>query len=114
MPRNDGLDDGELAAAQVLGELLERRELEDPADRGDLLGHRPRPVEPRVQHLGRALPREEQDAGVDLGDRVQLELERRHDAEVAAAAAQRPEQLGLVLVVDAAELPVGGDELDRE
>ena len=67
-----------------------------------------------MQHLGRALPGEEQDAGVDLGDRVQLHLERRHDAEVAAAPAQRPEELGLVLVVDAPELPVGRDQLDRE
>ena len=44
---------------------------------------------------GRAGRRE---AGHHLrADRVQLELERRHDAEVAAAAAQRPEQLGVLV-----------------
>ena len=46
-------------------------------------------------------------------DRVELDLERGDDPEVAAAAAQRPEQVGLVVGVDAAELAVGGDELDR-
>ena len=38
---------------------------------------------------------------------------RGHDAEVAAAAAQGPEQLGLVLGVGADEAALGGDELDR-
>ena len=71
------------------------------------------PLAPGVQHLGRALEREEHDAGVDLADREQVELERGDDAEVAAAAAQRPEELGLVVAVDAAQLAVGGDELDR-
>ena len=62
------------------------------------------PLAPRVQHLGGALAREEEDAGVDLRDRVELELERGDDAEVAAAAAERPEQLRLVVAVDAAQL----------
>jgi len=51
---------------------------------------------PRVQHLRRALPREEEDAGVDVRDRVELELERRDDAEVPAGAPECPEELGLV------------------
>ena len=55
------------------------------------------PLAPGVQHLGGALDGEEQHAGVDLAHRVEPELERGDDAEVAAAAAQRPEQLGLVL-----------------
>jgi hypothetical protein len=55
---------------------------------------------------------EEERAGVDLGDRQQLELERGDDAEVAAAAAQRPEQL-LVVGVDPALLAVDSDQLDR-
>ena len=48
---------------------------------------------PGVQHLGRALEREEHRARVELVDRVDVELDRGHDAEVAAAAAQRPEQV---------------------
>jgi hypothetical protein len=66
-----------------------------------------------MQHLGRALPREEEDAGMDIGNRVELHLERGDDSEVAAAAVQRPEEVGLVVVVDAAWGTVGRDELDR-
>ena len=109
-----GLDDDELLTTEEVRQLRERRELEDPAHRGDLVRHRPRPVEPRVQHLGRALPGEEEDARVDLRDLVELHLDRRHDAEVAAAAPKRPEELGIVLVVDAAQLAVGRHELDRD
>ena len=107
------MDDRERPAAHRLGDLVDRRELEDPPDRGDLVGHRPDPVPPGVEHLGRPLPREEQRSRVDLRDRVEAELERGHDAEVAAAAAERPEELGLVVGVHAAERAVGGDELDR-
>ena len=37
-PMYDRLDDREPAAAQRLRDLLDRRKLEDPADRGDLVG----------------------------------------------------------------------------
>ena len=68
---------------------------------------------PGVHDLGGPLEREEERARVDLRDREQLELERRDDAVVAAAAADGPEQVGLVVVVDAAQLAVGRDDLDR-
>jgi hypothetical protein len=45
-------------------------------------------------------------------NRLELELDRGDDAE-AAAAAQRPELVGLVIVVGADVLAVGGHELDR-
>jgi hypothetical protein len=67
-----------------------------------------------VQDLGAALPGEEEDAGVDRRDRVKVELERRDDAEVAAAAAaQPPEELRLRARVGADELAVTGHQLDR-
>ena len=72
------------------------------------------PRGPRLQHLLGALEREEERAGHDLGDRVEAELERGHDAEVAAATAHGPEQLGVVVGVDAAADAVGRDELDGE
>ena len=113
LPRNAASTTANDWPRSELGQLGHGRELEHAADRRDLVGHARQPLVPRVQDLARALEREEQDAGVDLVDRVQLELDRRHDAEVAAAAAERPEELGLVLGVDAAQLAVGGHELDR-
>src|SRR5438132_642324 len=73
----------------------------------------PGPRAPGGQHLVGALDREEQRARVELVDRLDLELDRGDDAEVAAASAQRPEQLGMVLVVGADEAVLGRDELDR-
>ena len=46
-------------------------------------------------------------------ERVQVELERRDDAEAAAAAAHRPEQVGVLVAARGAHRPVGGDDLDR-
>ncbi len=46
-------------------------------------------------------------------ERVELELERRDDPEVAAAAAQTPEQVGVLLLARDHELAVGGDDVTR-
>ena len=64
-----------------------------------------------MHDFGRALEREEQRARVQLRRGEQLELERRHDAVVPAASAHCPEQVGLVVVIDAAQLAVRGHEL---
>jgi hypothetical protein len=66
-----------------------------------------------VHDLGGALVREEQGARVDLRYGEQLELERGDHAVAAAPAAHGPEEVRLVVVVDAAELAVGRDDLDR-
>ena len=65
------------------------------------------------QHLGRLVQRPvDRSAEDDRPDRVQVVLERRGDAEVAAAATQPPEQLRISLGVDAPARTVGGDEVD--
>ncbi len=69
---------------------------------------------PGLQHLGVALDRPPEDAGVDLGERVEGQLEGGHDPEAASAAAQRPEEVGLGVAVDAQRTAVGGHELDGE
>jgi hypothetical protein len=56
---------------------------------------------------------EQEHARVDVLVRVQPELHRRHDAEVPAAAAQGPEELGVVVGRRAHELAGRRDELDR-
>ena len=72
------------------------------------------PLAPGGEDLARRAPTaRHQPAGVSSLDRVELELHRGHDAEAPAAAAQRPEQLGLVVGVGADVAAVGGDELDR-
>ena len=47
----------------------------------------------------------------DRADFVELKLERGHDTEVAAATAQRPQQVGLVLLIDIQLAPLGRDEV---
>src|SRR5439155_15803014 len=55
----------------------------------------------------------EQEAGDDGRDRVELELERGDDAEVAAAAPDAPEEVGILLGTGPHAPPVGGDDVDR-
>ncbi|MGH9183784.1 MAG: hypothetical protein ACRDZ9_08290 [Acidimicrobiales bacterium] len=43
---------------------------------------------------------------------VEAEREPGDDAEVAATAAKRPEQVGVLVAVGGADLAVGGDHLD--
>ena len=108
-----GLHQGEVPAAQRFGHLGKRREPQDAAQRGDLVRHRGGPRAPGVQHFGGALDREEQRPGVQLADRVQRHLQRGHHADAAAAAADRPEQVRLVIGVGAAEAAVRGHDLGR-
>ena len=76
------------------------------------LGHH---VAEAPQQLGGAGAREDREAGHHLRpDRVEPQLDRGHDAEVAAAAAQRPEQLGVLVGGRADRLAAGGDQLDGE
>ena len=105
-------DDDERSAAQRLGDVGDRRELQEPADRRDLIRHVFDPAPPCSQHLGSTLEREEQHAGVHLGNRIERELERRHDAERTTATSKRPVELRLVLCVCAHELAVCVHELD--
>ncbi len=63
-----------------------------------------------MQHLVGALESEEVRAGVELVDLDDAELDGGHDAEVPAAAAQCPEQLGLVLGVDADQLAAAHED----
>ena len=100
-------------AAQRLGHVGDRRRGDEADDRGDLVGEAGGPVAVGAHRLGADRGREEQGAGVDLGDREQVELQGGDDRVAAATAAQRPEQVGVVLGVDRARLAVGGDQLDR-
>ena len=72
--------------------------------RDDLPGH--------AEHVASLLKAPEQQAGLhDRADLVQAELEFSDHAEVAAAAADRPEQVGVLVRGGPADLPAGGDHL---
>jgi hypothetical protein len=67
------------------------------------------------QHRGRLLERVEPRPRRDeRADGMELELERRHDAEVRAGAAHAPEELRLLLRARADDVAVCCDELDLE
>ena len=108
------LDDDHLAAAEHLGHLRDRRDLEQPAERRHVLGRVARPLGPRAEHLAGALHRPDQPPGERLGDGVERDLELGHDAEAPTAAAKRPEEVRVRLRVCAENLAVGGDDLGRE
>ena len=67
-----------------------------------------------AEQVGRGVDRMRDQPAHDVGERVQPVREGRGDAEVPAAAAQRPEQIGVRVGVDLEHLAVGRDELDRE
>ena len=73
----------------------------------------PRPFAVAQQHRAGVTPVPHQRARVDLPERDEVELQRGDDAEAPSAAAQRPEQVRVVLVVGADMLAAGGHELDR-
>ena len=70
--------------------------------RGDEAGH------------GLRRRRQDEDAADDPGKLLEPIAEAGGDAEVPAAAPDRPEEVRLVVGVDSMELPVGGDDVGRQ
>ena len=103
----------ERLAAQRLGQLRNRRQREKAQLSRHLVGRARKPLAIRVGDLGAHLDRPGDHARIDLGHRVELDLERRHDAERPAAAAQGEEEVGIAAGVDPARLAVGRHDLDR-
>ena len=66
-----------------------------------MIGRAGHHLSPRRHDLVRVLELVAQDAAEDPADRVQCEREVDDDAEVASAAAQSPEQLGVLLLIGA-------------
>ena len=108
-----GHHDGVRAPAGEGRHVGDGREMQQRGPGHELVGERGPHGVPGVQHLVRALERKEVRTRVERVDLDDVELDGGHDAEVAAPAAQGPEQLGLTLGVDADQLAFGGDELER-
>ena len=91
-----------------------RRELELD-DRRELVGRGGRELAIEAQYLRRGFERVEDRPGEhDRPDRMQAILERRDDAEVTAAAAHSPEQIGVLVLAGGDQLAIRGDEVDGE
>jgi hypothetical protein len=100
------------AAVVLLGDEGHRRAVHDVGDRRQLVRRRlGGSHEPGDGLRG---GRQDQHAAHDLVDLVEAELEASGDAVVAAAAADRPEQVGMRPLVDAEHVPVGGDDVGGE
>jgi hypothetical protein len=95
-----------------LGHLGVRGEGDHDHDGGDLVGRLGGVRAPAAQDLGDLLERIER-RGERHGrpERLERERERRDDAEVAAAAADRPEEIGVRIGGCGSDLAVGADDL---
>jgi len=106
--------DGEGVTMTVFGhERQRRRDLErgEPAVR-------PRgvldPFPPEAEQVARMVEFVKEQPDGHGVDRVQLELERRRDAEIAAAASDRPEQVVVLGLAGPHRPAIGGDHVGRE
>ena len=87
----------------LLGHERHRRAGHDVGDRRELLGSGLGRRDEARDRVGGG--RQEEHPAVRVAEFVEPVLEAGHDADVAAAAADRPEQVGLVRGVDLAHLP---------
>jgi hypothetical protein len=107
--------DGDLLAVPLLRDHRQRRRGREADRRRERIRGVGRPVTVEAEQIARGVRRQEQRAGVDLGaDRVQRQLERRHDPEVAAASAEPPEQLRILGRTRVHEPAVGGDDVGAD
>ena len=99
----------------VLGQERQwRRELELD-DRRELVGRGSGELAVEAQNFAGIVQMVEDRPGEhDRPDRVQAELERRDDAEVTAAAAHSPEQIGVLVLARGDQLAIRRDEVDGE
>jgi hypothetical protein len=95
--------------------VVDRRQRRDGAEADDgpeLVGRVGDELSVEAHDVGGVVGRPEHRTGDDGGtDRVQREPERADDAEVPAAASQRPEQIGMVVRRCPDDVAVGGDHL---
>ena len=86
--------------------------MHERSEDGQVIRRRGDRVAVEAQHLARRVDRMRDQAAGDHLQRMERVLERGRDAEVAAAAAKRPEQIRIGFRVHVEDAPVGSDELD--
>jgi hypothetical protein len=112
--RPAGHEGQEGLAVPVLGDERQRRGDLPGREPAELLGGVGDELAVEAQHGLGVVQLEEHGAAVDVLDRMQLELQRGDHAEVAAAPAQRPEQVLVLLLAGHQEAAVGGHHVGRD
>jgi hypothetical protein len=98
-----------------LGQERQRRRLAEHEPHRQLVRRLGHEVTVELEHLLGVRERVHDQAGKHLGaDLVDLELERRHHAEVAAAAADGPEQVAVLVRVGGELVACGRDHRGRD
>ena len=105
-PAGDHQD--ERLAVAVLGDERQRRRDLVRREAAELLGRVGDELAVEPEQVAGLVQLEEHRPAVDVLDRAEPELERRDDAEVAAAAPDRPEEVGVVLLAGDVEGAVTG------
>ena len=98
----------------MLGKHRRRRNREKREEAVDVLRRAENELAVGLHHLRGLLERPERRPRVHRSHRMRAELERRDDAEVAAAAAQRPEQVGVLRLVCRDDAAVGQHDVGRQ
>ena len=110
-----GREDENLLAVPFRGQERKRRRLAHHHPGRELVGCLLGDASELRQELRRLVERMHDQPGQHLGtERMQLELERGHDAEIAAAAPQCPEQIRVLLRAGANQPAVGRDDVRRD
>ena len=100
---------------QVLGDARQRGDGAEPHDGAELVGRFGDEVPVEAQHVGGVVGRPEDGPGHHgRAEGMQSEPERGDNAEVAAAASQRPEQIGVFVGGRQEDAALGGDHLGGE
>ena len=108
-------DNADRLPVPFLGQERDRRALVEGEEGAELFRALPPCGPDRTSHTVSACSDGvDDDAGVDHVHGVQPVFQRGHDAEVPAAAAQRPEEVLVLGFTGRQELSVGGDDVGRE
>ena len=110
----DAGDHDDRCAVQFGGDVGQRGDAPQADLGGERVGGPASGVTPRPQHRRRVLVRVQDERGGHVGaEGVEIELQGGDHAETAAAAADGPEQVGVLVAAGGADHAVGGDDLDR-